>query len=293
MKIRKVEIITSGEYYLFDRVAASRRCPYEPGFTLVELLVVIAIIGILAALLLPTLSSTKEQARRTQCKNNLHQIGVTMTMYAGENRDWVISAKQQEEGKREHFAFVQTSLQAPSVRAAQTVGLDVSSNTASVWTCPNRPGLPIFEDVPRNRITPQWTIGYQYFGGITTWMNPSFPDGIPSRSPVRLSQARPTWCLAADAVIRIDGVWGKNLNDRPLPFSNLPPHRHPKTLLPEGGNELFADGSARWIPFKDMYYLTTWMPNFRGRQCFFYQDPTDFDPALVRALPALSASNFR
>jgi len=56
-------------------------------FTLIELLVVIAVVGIMAALLMPALAKTKEQARSSACRNNMKQLALAFLMYSEDNED--------------------------------------------------------------------------------------------------------------------------------------------------------------------------------------------------------------
>jgi len=81
----------------------------KKGFTLIELLVVMVIIALLVGLLLPALARAKEEARRTQCRSNLKQIGLGMLMYANDNGGWSPEQSTQVSGNYSAGTFTHRS----------------------------------------------------------------------------------------------------------------------------------------------------------------------------------------
>ena len=125
------------------------------GFTLIELLVVIAIIAILAALLLPSLASAKERARRTNCKTHIKQFLTVAHLYGGDNEDKLPSGlSDAKEPKDDHTPLISTPIRAELLKYAPF----------NIYECSNL-GKPFGN--PNGWLFEGWgyVIGYNYLGG--------------------------------------------------------------------------------------------------------------------------------
>jgi prepilin-type N-terminal cleavage/methylation domain-containing protein/prepilin-type processing-associated H-X9-DG protein len=254
-----------------DLVEQQRSRQRNEAFTLIELLVVIAIIAILAAMLLPALAKAKEKSYRTQCLNNIRQVGIGCIMYAGDFRD-TLFAPDGGSG-----SFNQCGLDATLVPTLQSYGFVIKTNASeqnNIWSCPKRNYLPRVDPNNSGLIA----IGYQYFGGVTAWNNPAGQILNPP-SPVKLGNSKPRWCLAAECNCRFSAAisgfsaadigWGA---DGYVPGEPVKvPHPVSVGTHPAGGNILFVDGSANWIKFESMYYMNSLGANVNCR-AFAYQE---------------------
>ncbi len=138
-----------------------RRQSLSPrAFTLVELLVVIAIIGVLVALLLPAVQAAREAARRSQCKNNLKQVGLSVQNFVGARKifptggtifnptleNYIVGGKPaptEAQGLGWGYQIL-PYLEQGAVSQSVTKTIDIQKTIVPMYNCPSRRGATLW-----------------------------------------------------------------------------------------------------------------------------------------------------
>jgi prepilin-type N-terminal cleavage/methylation domain-containing protein len=250
--------------------AVARR---RDGFTLIELLVVIAIIAILIALLLPAVQQAREAARRTQCKNNLKQVGIALHNYADVNGGFPPSSVmplgqtfQPWSGQARLLPYIEQTNLANLIdwdKSPQFTANPLAAKTrVAIYMCPS-------EVNDRERLTPTVTyypLNYSFNQG--TWFNyepqmGKVGDGAfhPNKSfrPGNFTDGLSNTLGAAETKAYQPNIWDTG---QPATLGVAPPSK-PADLMPYYGGTFDTNGHTEWVEgdVHESGFTTTFTPN--------------------------------
>jgi type II secretory pathway pseudopilin PulG len=233
---------------------------------------VIAIIAILASMLLPTLASAKERARRANCISNLRQLGIATHVYALDNDDRVFA------GARDGGDAFLLSIASPMYTTISNQFGD------KVFDCPNVYPftLPGITDSKKGRYQTGtgYYVGYHYHGGRNMpleagWKSPTKTADLPSSDPkivpvdqlVLFSDAN-SWAINGGyRWVMAPHAKGGAIKRNGSAFIYPSEGQTAKRMGATGGNVGLLDGSVSWRPMsmmKQIYWTYTADAGHRG-----------------------------
>jgi prepilin-type N-terminal cleavage/methylation domain-containing protein len=207
------------------------------GFTLLELLVSIAIIGILAALLLPAVSKAKERARRTQCLNQLRQIGVAMQLYSDDY--WGRFPDASTNNPAFYGNWWPWDLNTNLVAELESRGA-----TRNILYCPSRGDMNDDQ---------HWNFWKYFPGNSNRVVGYVFLVEGAMQTPPELWRYRVS-NRPSDTELVVDATMSQNSNYVTVHGKLLERTSHLEKRQPAGGNIVFEDGHVEWRKFSKMQH---------------------------------------